>query len=240
MKLLLLPLLLTALLAGANPVARAQTNPTDATPTADAKAAATLEKHLHPILAALNLNDAAKEATVRKVFRDFFNAQNAWHQANDAKVKGLWNQFNRARSKKDVVAANQALADIDAVYATFHPQHQAFLDGLAAVLSPSQIETVEDALTVNKVKVTYNVYLQIFPTLTEAQKAVVLANLKAAREQAIDAGNMAEKSAFFKKYKIKIEDEYLTAQGYNPAQARKDFGAKAKAKPEGETGGEKQ
>jgi hypothetical protein len=77
--------------------------------------------------------------------------------------------------------------------------------------------------------VTYNVYLQIFPTLTGAQKAVVLQDLKDAREQAIDCEAMTEKSAFFKKYKIKIEDDYLTAQGFDPKQARKDFAAKQKA-----------
>jgi hypothetical protein len=79
------------------------------------------------------------------------------------------------------------------------------------------------------VQVTYNAYLEIFPKLTDEQKAVVLKNLQAAREEAIDCEAMAEKSAFFKKYKIKIEDEYLTAQGYNPKQARQDFAVKQKA-----------
>jgi hypothetical protein len=55
-----------------------------------------------------------------------------------------------------------------------------------------------------------------------------LKDLQAAREEAIDAGSMAEKSAFFKKYKIIIEENYLTSQGYNPKQARKDFAAKQK------------
>ena len=84
------------------------------------------------------------------------------------------------------------------------------------------------SLTVNKVKFTYDVYLQIFPTLTDEQKAVVLKDLQTAREQAIDAGSMAEKSAFFKKYKIIIEENYLPTQGYDPKQARKDFAAKQK------------
>ena len=39
---------------------------------------------------------------------------------------------------------------------------------------------------------------------------------------------MPEKSAFFKKYKIKIE-AYLTAQGYDVKQSYKDFVAKQKA-----------
>jgi DNA-binding protein len=103
------------------------------------------------------------------------------------------------------------------------------ISGLAAVLAPGQIETVEDVLTVKKVEVTYKVYLEIFPTLTGEQKAVVLKNLQAARSEAVDAGSMTEKSAFFKKYKIKIEEDYLTAQGYDPKQARKDFAARQKA-----------
>lgn len=74
------------------------------------------------------------------------------------------------------------------------------MSGLAAGLTPEQIETVEDVLTVNKVKVTFNAYMEIFHGLTGAQKAVILKNLKAAREEAIDAGSMTEKSAFFKKY----------------------------------------
>ena len=39
---------------------------------------------------------------------------------------------------------------------------------------------------------------------------------------------MTEKSAFFKKYKTKIE-AYLTAQGYDVKQSYRDFVAKQKA-----------
>lgn len=193
------------------------------------KSAATLEKHIAPILKALNLGDAAKEAKVRAICAAQFAALKTWHDANDARIKSLWNDFNQARSAQNVTNADLALAQIDGVYATFQPQHEKFLADLGTVLSPAQIETVKDVLTVNKVKVTYDVYLQIFPTLTAAQKAVVLADLKDAREEAIDCEAMTEKSAFFKKYKIKIEDDYLTAQGYDPKQARKDFAAKSKA-----------
>ena len=131
--------------------------------------------------------------------------------------------------RRNVTNANAALDKIDTVYATFKPQHDKFLSDLkSTVLTPAQIETVKDVLTVGKVKFTYDVYLQIYPTLTDAQKTVVLKDLKDAREQAIDCESMLEKSAFFKKYKIKIEDDYLTSQGYDPKQARKDFAAKGK------------
>jgi hypothetical protein len=209
----------------------AQSNDVSVTPAiskADQEAK-TLEKHIKPVLTALNLNDADKEAKAREILAAQFKALNAWHAQNDEQNKSLWNEFNKARSAQNVTNADAALAKIDGVYASFKPQHDKFLSALSSVLTPEQVESVKDVLTVNKVRVTYDVYLQIFPTLTDAQKAVVLQNLKAAREEAIDCEAMTEKSAFFKKYKIIIEDNYLTAQGYDPKQARKDFAAKQKA-----------
>jgi hypothetical protein len=207
----------------------AQTNAAAPAISVEEREQATLEKHIKPIMAALKLTDADKEAKAREVLAAQFKALNAWHAQNDAQIKSLWNEFNQARGKQDATNADSALAKIDSVYASFKPQHEKFIADLSSVLTPEQVETVKDVLTINKVKVTYDVYLQIFPALTEAQKAVVLKNLKAAREEAIDAAAMTEKSAFFKKYKIKIEDDYLTAQGYDPKQARKDFAAKQKA-----------
>jgi hypothetical protein len=214
---------------------QAQTNSAVSAMDAAAKEQATIAKHTKPILEALKLDDTAKEEKIRSVMADYFRALRSWHAVNDAQIKVLWDEFNKARSAQNPTNANAALAKLDDVYATFKPQHDKFLSDLTTVLTPAQVETVKDALTINKVKVTYGVYLQIFPTLTDAQKAVVLANLKQAREEAIDCEAMTEKSAFFKKYKIKIEDEYLTAQGYDPKQARKDFAAKQKsAKQSGE------
>jgi hypothetical protein len=210
-------------------LAPAQTNAAAPVISAAEREQATLEKHIKPILAALKLTDADKEAKAREVLAAQFQALNAWHAQNDAQIKSLWNEFNQARGKQDATNADAALAKIDGVYASFKPQHEKFIANLSSLLTPEQVETVKDVLTINKVKVTYDVYLQIFPALTEAQKTVVLQNLKAAREEAIDASAMTEKSAFFKKYKIKIEDDYLTAQGYDPKQARKDFAAKQKA-----------
>jgi hypothetical protein len=197
--------------------------------SADEREKATLEKHIKPVLTALSLADADKTAKVRAVLAAQFKALNAWHAQNDAQIKSLWSEFDRARSAQNPTNANAALAKLGDVYAGFKPQHEKFIADLSALLTPEQVESVKDTLTINKVKVTYDVYLQIFPTLTDAQKAVVLKNLKAAREEAVDCEAMTEKSAFFKKYKIKIEDDYLTAQGYDPKQARKDFAAKQKA-----------
>lgn len=189
---------------------------------------ATFEKHTKPVMDALKLDDTARAAKVHDIMVAQFAIWKTWHDKNDTQIKGLWSQFNKARSAQNETNADNALAQIDAVYATFKPQHDEFLAKLAAVLTPTQIETVEDTLTINKVKITYHAYGEIFHGLTDGQNAFILKNLEAAREEAIDAGAMTEKSAFFKKYKIQIE-AYLTAQGYDVKQSYKDFVAKQKA-----------
>ena len=212
------------------PCLQAQTNASaDATTvTATNDQDKTIEKHAKPILDALNLNNAEKEAKVQSIVGDYFKALDAWHAGNDAQIKALWKEFNSARGKQDETNADAALAKIDGAYASFKPQHDKFLSSLSIVLTPEQVETIKDVLTVNKVKVTFNAYGQIFHGLTEAQNAFILKNLKQAREEAINAKAMTEKSSFFKKYKIKIE-AYLTAQGYDVKQSYKDFVAKQKA-----------
>ncbi len=199
---------------------------TAASPHADAEKAS-LEKHAKPILDQLKISDASKQATVHDTLVAHFDALKAWHEKNDPQIKNQWGQFNKARSGQDQTKADGIMSQIDAVYATFKPQHDEFLAKLATALTPAQIETIKDNLTVNKVKVTFNAYGQIFHGLTDEQKAFILKNLQAAREEAIDAGAMTEKSAFFKKYKIKIE-AYLTAQGYDVKQSYKEFVEKQK------------
>ncbi len=189
---------------------------------------ASLEKHARPLLEALKLNDPSKEGKVRGILMAYFAASKAFHEKNDAQLKGLWMQFSQARAKQDEPKADEIMSRINAVYVTFKPQHDELLTGLGTVLAPEQIERIKDLLTVNKVNVTFHSYGQIFHGLTDDQKAFLLQNLKEAREEAMDAGSMQEKSAFFKKYKIKIE-AYLTAQGYDVKQSYKDFVAKQKA-----------
>jgi hypothetical protein len=226
------PILFFAALAGfvvfAPNFVCAQSSALVATASVPDREQATLEKHIKPILAALNLGDASQTAKLREILAEHIKALNAWHTQNDAAIKSLWNEFNAARSAQNSTEADAALAKIGGVYASFKPQHEKFLADLATVLTPDQIESVKDTLTINKVKITFNAYGEIFHGLTDEQKSFILKNLKAAREEAIDAGTMPEKSAFLKKYKIKIE-AYLTAQGYDVKQAYKDFVVKQKA-----------
>ena len=84
--------------------------------------------------------------------------------------------------------------------------------GLAKDLSPEQVEAVLDSYTVGKVAFTLKGYLAIVPDLTDAEAAVILTNLKEARERAVDFKNMELISAIFEIYKTKCE-QYLNSQG---------------------------
>jgi hypothetical protein len=229
---LILPgaLLCSASIAIAQPASNAVAPPAAAPAalTAEDKNKAGYEKHTRAILDALKLDDAAKAARVHDMLVAQFATWKQWHVQNDARLNDLWALYGKARETKNQTNIDNAMAPIDAVYAAFKPQHDQFKATLAAVLTPGQIETVEDVITINKVKITHHAYGEIFHGLTDEQKAFILKKLKAAREEAIDAGSMKEVSAFFKKYKDQIE-AYLTAQGYDVKQSYKDFVAKQKA-----------
>jgi hypothetical protein len=219
-----------AILAMAQPAANRVAPPAAADP-ASARAdkdKAGNEKRAKAILAALKLDDEAKAAKVHDIVVAHVAAWRQWHAQNDARLNELWSLYARARETKSQTNIDNAMAPIDAVYAAFKSQHDAFKADLATVLSPEQIETVQDTITINKVKITHNAYGEIFPGLTDAQKAFIMKKLKAAREEAVDAGSMKEVSAFFKKYKDQIE-AYLTAQGYDVKESYRVFVAKQKA-----------
>lgn len=231
---LIIPLALSGSgnIAVAQPASNSIVPATSATPlTPEEKERAGYEKHTRQILDALKLDDAAKAARARDLLLAQFAAWKQWHARNDARLNELWAQYNKTRATKNQTNIDLAMSAISAVYADLKPQHAGFRNRMAAILTPEQIETVEDVITINKVKITFKAYGEIFHGLSDAQKAFILEKLKAAREEAIDAGSMKEVSAFFKKYKDQIE-AYLTTQGYDVKQSYKDFVAKQKAEPE--------
>jgi hypothetical protein len=174
---------------------------------------ASIEKRVADILAVLELKEPAKAARVHDTLIAQYRALRAWHDDNDARLK--------AAGKADTNAAAR-------IQATLKTLHRQFLDKLAADLTPGQVEQVKDKMTYNKVKVTYDAYVEIIPSLTEPQKARILELLKEAREEAMDGGSAEEKSAIFKRYKGKIAN-YLVKEGVDEAGARKEWSAKQKA-----------
>ena len=159
--------ILLILIAGllANIAGAAETNSTPQ--QIEAKYSAAIESRTAAIFKILALTEADKTVKVHDAIIAQYRALNAWHDANDAKLKA---------TAKDTNAVAQIRASLKTI-------HEAFLAKLSESLTPSQVEQVKDQMTYNKVRVTYDAYCEIIPALTDAQKAHILELLKAAREE---------------------------------------------------------
>lgn len=190
-------------------------------PAKDATYEAKLDARVNKIVSSLALPDSARQAQVHDQLIAQYHALNDWHTAHDAELKTL----RKAASRHEAGAEEKLKAVDDSLLSL----HATFLKQLGAILNAAQVEQVKDAMTYNKVKVTYDAYCQIVPNLSDADKAQILTLLKEAREQAMDAGSAEEKSAVFGRYKGKINN-YLSSTGHNVKQAYKDWGARHAAK----------
>ena len=94
------------------------------------------------------------------------------------------------------------------------------------------METVKDKMTYQKVEVTYKAYCDILPNLTSEDKAMILAALQQAREEAIDGGSADEKTAIFQKHKNQV-NAHLSTKGFDVAKATQEWEARQpKAAPQ--------
>lgn len=174
------------------------------------------EKHV----AALKLADPAKAEKVRDIIVKQYRALRDIDDARDAKLKAL-PKGDAGKTQSDAIKAE---AD-----AALKPVHETFISALSAHLTPAQVEQVKDEMTYNVVRVTYDGFLDMIPRLTDAQKQYILAQLKEAREIAMDQGSSSAKHAVFGKYKGRINN-YLSKEGYDLKQLSKEWHARLKAR----------
>ena len=194
-------ILITAFALLSGTVFAAKTNSTPA--QAEAKYTAAIEGRTADILKILDLSDTNKAAKVHDIIMAQYRALNAWHNENDAKLKA---------AKSDTNAVAQIRASLKVL-------HDDFLSKLEENLTPEQIEQVKDKMTYGKVQFTFAGYVAQYPNLSEANKEKILELLKEAREEAMDGGSAAEKTAVFQRYKGKINN-YLSKQGVHPEKAK--------------------
>lgn len=171
----------------------------------EAKYTKAIEGRTAEILKVLEITNNDAQVRVHDIIIAQYRALNAWHDENDAKLKA---------SKGDTNATAQIRASLKTI-------HDDFLAKLGQNLTPDQIEKVKDKMTYGKVQFTYKGYVTQYPNLTEENKQRILEFLKEAREEAMDGGSAAEKSAVFTRYKGKINN-YLSKQGQHPGKPKPD------------------
>lgn len=104
-----------------------------------------------------------------------------------------------------------------------------FIGNLAVDLTNDQIVKVKDGMTYGVVKVTYDSYLDMIPSLKADEKRQLYAWLVEAREHAVTASSSKDKHGWFGKYKGRINN-YLSKQGYDVQKERQAWEERVKAR----------
>jgi len=205
-------LMLTAIFAGL--VSAQESTPPFTAAEREAAYTQSIEKRATDILQLLALNDPAKSAKVHAVIVAQYRALRARDEAIDTMLKSLGKEAPGSETNRAAIlpVLSRAL-------------HDQFIAKLSTDLNAEQVERVKDKMTYNKVKVTYDAYCEILSNLSENEKARILAALKDAREEAMDGGSAAEKSAIFQKYKNQINAN-LSANGRDVAKATREWEAR--------------
>ncbi|MDR6943995.1 DUF3826 domain-containing protein [Mucilaginibacter pocheonensis] len=185
-------------------------------PEAQAKADAEIEKKATDWISSLSLNDAAKAARVKEVVTTHLKAVRDWN--NSHSYESVPAGIDPATGKVLSVMDRQIIVNSSLPKSV----HENLMAGLRKDLTEEQVEAVLDKYTIGKVAFTLAGYKAIVPDLTSTEEATILANLKQAREQAVDFKNIKQVSAIFEIYKTKNE-QYLNSNGRNWHQLFKAY-----------------
>ena len=157
------------------------------------------------IVAAFDLKDERTREAVIGLVEEHRRAVLEWHNAHPYTTVA---ETDPATGRKLSAVEREMIAD-RRIPATVR---RTLVKGLRKHLSPAQIEQIWDGYTVGKVAFTMKGYEAIVPDLTAAERAVLEANLKQAREEALECRRMKAISQVFEIYKTKCE-QYLNANG---------------------------
>ena len=195
----------------------------------DASYVASITSRSEKNISGLELAEPAKTNVRNLVINRYFELNDIYAERdtliNQAKRSLTGDEKNRA------IDAARSACD-----SKLYRSHFAFPANLGIYLSHEQIIAIFeqiiaifDAMTYNKVQVTYDAYCDMIPSLTDEEKAQMYAWLCEARDLAIDAESSNKKHEVFNKYKGRINN-YLSARGYDITQERKAWEERVKAR----------
>ena len=188
----------------------------------DASYVASITSRSEKNISGLELTEPAKTNVLNLVINRYFELNDIYAERdtliNQAKRTLTGDEKNRA------IDAARAACD-----SKLYRSHFAFPANLGIFLSHEQIIAIFDAMTYNKVQVTYDAYCDMIPSLTDEEKAQMYAWLCEARDLAIDAESSNKKHEVFNKYKGRINN-YLSARGYDITRERKAWEERVKAR----------
>ena len=192
--------------------------------TNDEKYTKTLTDRAKKIVKTLSISDSVVFKRLTDILVYQYKSLGKIHDGRDAAIKSA--KEKAGNDKAAFQSAEKALQD-DANIQLYN-LHCEFIGKLAGDLNAEQIDKVKDGMVFNLIKVTYDAYTDMIPTLKPEEKRQIYCWLVEAREHAIDAQSSNKKHEIFGKYKGRINN-YLSKQGYNIDQERKAWAERLKS-----------
>lgn len=174
----------------------------------DSNYVGTIVTRSQKIVDKLKLSDVTVSKNVLYIIANRYFELNDIYAKRDTSVNRIKRSTLKGEAKNTALNAAQNEKE-----AALYRSHFAFTADLSLYLNESQIEVIKDGITFGVVKVTYDAYVKMIPTLRQEEKTQILAWLKEGREFALDAESSEKKHAAFGKYKGRINN-YLSKQGH--------------------------
>lgn len=177
----------------------------------------TIVNRSQKIVDGLGIADAAKAESVRNIIANRYFLLNQIHGQYEQTQKFVKDSVEEKGRREHILqnAANRRDAEL-------YKHHYELETALGNYLDAAGIEAVKDGMTYGRVQRDYKAQLEMIPTLTEEEKAQVLAWLKEAREFAMDASTSKAKHAWFDKYRGRTNN-WLSARGYDLKKERENW-----------------
>lgn len=174
-------------------------------------------QRIQQVLSVLQIADAGKQSRVRNILSSHLDSLENVISVRKAKVAAA----AQSSGNKELADARSQAA-WDAAAGKLNKLHATFLGRLSSVITEHQLETVKNQLTENGLHAEYNRFLELLPGLTEQHKSQIIAYLKEARENAMDAETADMRKQWFIKYRGRANN-FLAAAGYDLRKATEEF-----------------
>ncbi|WP_337069192.1 DUF3826 domain-containing protein [Pontibacter sp. 13R65] len=169
------------------------------------------------VVGALNLTDDSKKEDLRNLIAHQYQTIQEIQQERDAKMKAT-GQLSKSKEEIDKEAA-----DIWAKYQVqLGSQREMFFQQLSAFADSSQVETVKNEMTDNRLQQEYSHFMALLPNLNDGQKKQVYAYLLEARDNAMNVLKEEDRLKWFIKFRGRANN-YLSREGYNLRKATEDL-----------------
>ena len=176
-----------------------------------------LQQRADKIVKTLGIRSDEVYAKVTNVIVEQYKGLSSIHDTLEEQIKAAKKEITDQEKRAETIQNLE-----NNVEAQLYNLHCTYIGALSVYLTNDQVEKVKDGMTYGVVKVTYDSYLDMIPSLKQEEKDQLYAWLVEAREHAMSASSSKAKHNWFGKYKGRFNN-YLSQKGYDIQKERENW-----------------